>query len=296
MKSVNSGDDLGDLEITADLLLQNDQQTQIPTRFYNRAQQLTGRTVGLLFPQLAFHNADTRHTIVEELDFISSEIKDLCDQLVIPSASESGVPRGMDSRSVSLSFVRALPDLRRQLRLDALAIFDGDPAAISLDEVILGYPGFLATALYRIAHRLWELNLPLLPRLISNIAQAKTGIDIHPAAVIGRGFCIDHGTGIVIGETAVIGNGVKLYQGVTLGALSVEKAFAKSKRHPTLEDNVVVYANATILGGDTVIGHDCVVSGNAFITGSIPPFSFALRNGEFRARRPGQTGELEYYI
>ena len=296
MKSVNSGDDLRDLEITADLLLQNDQRPQIPTGFYNRAQQLTDRTVGLLFPQLAFHNADTRHAIVEELDFISSEIKDLCDQLVIPSASESGVVRETDSRSVSLAFVRALPDLRRQLRLDALAIFDGDPAAISLDEVVLGYPGFLATALYRVAHRLWELNLPLLPRLISNIAQAKTGIDIHPAAVIGRGFCIDHGTGIVIGETAVIGNGVKLYQGVTLGALSVQKAFAQNKRHPTLEDNVVVYANATILGGDTVIGHDCVVSGNAFITGSIPPFSFALRNGEFRARRPGQSGELEYYI
>ena len=148
----------------------------------------------------------------------------------------------------------SLPEVHRQLMIDAAAIERGDPAAESVDEVILAYPGFLAIAVHRIAHRFCELSVPLLPRVLTEWAHERTGIDIHPGATLGHPVVIDHGTGIVIGETAVIGNNVKLYQGVTLGALSVNKALASTKRHPTIEDDVVIYANATILGGETVIG------------------------------------------
>jgi serine O-acetyltransferase len=157
--------------------------------------------------------------------------------------------------------------------LDAEAINLGDPAAESLDEVILAYPGFSAIAIHRLAHALHGLRVPIFPRLLGELAHQMTGIDIHPGATIGSSFAIDHGTGIVIGESAVIGNNVKIYQGVTLGALSVKKSLARSKRHPTIEDNVVIYAQAVILGGDTVIGHDSVIGGNVWLTHSVPPYS-----------------------
>jgi serine O-acetyltransferase len=143
---------------------------------------------------------------------------------------------------------------------------------------------------------LYSLGFPILPRLLSEHAHHHTGIDIHPGATVGRSFFIDHGTGIVIGETAVIGNGVKLYQGVTLGALVVQKSLSSRKRHPTLGDNVVVYANATILGGETEIGHDSVVGGNAWITESIPPFSIVGRNSDVRPRKPGLETDIEFNI
>ena len=166
-----------------------------------------------------------------------------------------------------------LPDIYEQLKGDAIFYIDSDPAASSIREVQVTYPGFFAIMVYRIAHQLWLRKVPLLPRILSELAHSKTGIDIHPAAVIGNPFMIDHGTGIVIGETTVIGNYVKVYQGVTLGALSVSVDKAHTKRHPTIEDNVVIYSGATILGGDTVIGHDSVIGGNVWLTSSIEPFT-----------------------
>jgi serine O-acetyltransferase len=159
------------------------------------------------------------------------------------------------------------------LRKDAELILHFDPAAYSLEEVIVTYPGFMAITIHRIAHELYKMKVPIIPRMMSEWAHRQTGIDINPGAVIGHPFFIDHGTGVVIGETSIIGNNVKLYQGVTLGASSVRKEDASNKRHPTIEDNVVIYANSTILGGETVIGHDTIIGGNTWITESILPFS-----------------------
>lgn len=168
---------------------------------------------------------------------------------------------------------RRLPSLRAMLLEDADAIWQGDPAAVDVAEVIRTYPGFLAIAVYRIAHHFHARGVPVLPRVLTECAHARTGIDIHPGAEIGERFCIDHGTGIVIGETTSIGRNVKLYQGVTLGALSVSKAAARTKRHPTVEDDVVIYANATILGGDTVVGQGSVIGGSVWLLHSVPPGS-----------------------
>ncbi len=163
--------------------------------------------------------------------------------------------------------------IQKKLLEDVSAIFKGDPAAKSQHEIIRTYPGFYAVAAYRIAHTLHLLNVEGIPRIITEFAHSKTGIDIHPGAKIGDHFFIDHGTGVVIGETCIIGNRVKIYQGVTLGALSVDKADAIKKRHPTIGDRVVIYAGATILGGDTVVGHDSIVGGNVWLTRSVPAFS-----------------------
>lgn len=166
-----------------------------------------------------------------------------------------------------------LPNIYQQLREDAQYFIDSDPAATSIREVQITYPGFFAIMVYRIAHELCLRKVPLLPRMLTEYAHSKTGIDIHPGASIGVPFMIDHGTGIVIGETTVIGNYVKVYQGVTLGALSVSVDKAHTKRHPTIQDNVVIYSGATILGGETVIGHDSIIGGNVWLTNSIEPFT-----------------------
>src|SRR5690606_7487862 len=162
-----------------------------------------------------------------------------------------------NNEDVAKKFFMEFPNLYRSMNSDIAAILNGDPAAKNEFEIIRTYPGFLAISFYRMAHALLKLEIPLIPRLLTELAHSKTGIDIHPGATIGEYLYIDHGTGIVIGETSIIGNHVKIYQGVTLGGLSVEKIFANTKRHPTIEDRVVIYAGATILGGDTVIGHDC---------------------------------------
>lgn len=175
-----------------------------------------------------------------------------------------------DTDVISQKFWDEIPEVYRLLLTDVKAIMDGDPAANSEYEVIRAYPGFYAIFFYRIAHTLYKLNIPVVPRIITEYAHSKTGIDIHPGAKIGEHFFIDHGTGIVIGETVVIGDFVKMYQGVTLGALSVAKDMANTKRHPTVEDNVVIYAGATILGGETVVGKDSVIGGNVWLTRSIP--------------------------
>lgn len=190
-------------------------------------------------------------------------------------------------------FFNALPVIYDKVQHDVTAMYEGDPAAKSRDEVVRTYPGFYAVAAYRIAHELHTLGVQGIPRIITEHAHSKTGIDIHPAAKIGEHFCIDHGTGVVIGETSVIGNHVKIYQGVTLGALSVNKEDAEKKRHPTLEDNVVVYAGATILGGDTIIGHGSVVGGNVWLTSSIPPNSKIYYQAKMYN---GNTNEIDLVI
>lgn len=176
------------------------------------------------------------------------------------------------AEELTARFLESIPKVQEILAKDVEAQLAGDPAASSKSEVILAYPGLYAIFVYRYAHILYELEVPLLPRIMSEYAHGKTGIDINPGATIGEYFFIDHGTGIVIGETAIIGNGVKIYQGVTIGALSTRKGQALSgiKRHPTIEDNVIIYANATILGGDTVVGENATVAGNTFVTESIP--------------------------
>jgi serine O-acetyltransferase len=195
------------------------------------------------------------------------------------------------------AFIRKLPALHEMLWADAEAIFEGDPAAESVDEVILAYPGFLAIIIYRISHELYKLKLPLLPRIITEFAHEKTGVDIHPGAIIGSPFFIDHGTGIVIGETSIIGKNVKMYQGVTLGALSVNKNLAKVKRHPTIEDDVVIYSQAVILGGETVIGKNSIIGGNAWLTESVPANSIVYSKSEVRIRSNEKAESfLDYMI
>jgi serine O-acetyltransferase len=180
------------------------------------------------------------------------------------------------ARGIGARTMAALPEIRRLLLKDVQAALDGDPAASGPDEVIACYPGLYAIAVYRVAHRLLEEGSEILPRILTEHAKSRTGIDIHPGAAIGSSFFIDHGTGIVVGETTEIGNGVRIYQGVTLGALSIKRredgaVRARTKRHPTIEDDVIIYANATILGGNTVIGRGAVIGGNTFITYSVPP-------------------------
>ncbi len=172
-------------------------------------------------------------------------------------------------------FFDRVPVIREYLDTDLQATFDGDPAADSKDDIVLSYPGLLAITVNRIAHELWLLKVPLIPRMMTEYVHGQTGIDIHPGATIGKYFCIDHGTGIVVGSTSVIGNHVKLYQGVTIGALSTKLGHKLHghKRHPTIEDNVTIYSNASILGGETVIGHDSVIGGSSFITASVAPNS-----------------------
>jgi len=179
----------------------------------------------------------------------------------------------VDFQSVCEKFETDIQAIHHKIDLDLQALFEGDPAATDIREIIIAYPGFYATAAYRIANDLWKKSVPLIPRIITEHAHSKTGIDIHPGAEIGNYLCIDHGTGVVIGETTDIGEHVKIYQGVTLGALSVSKENAGAKRHPTIQDNVVIYAQATILGGKTVIGHDSIIGGNVWITSSVPPNS-----------------------
>lgn len=178
----------------------------------------------------------------------------------------------LHAEDITLKFIEELPEIQRLLFMDVEAQLDGDPAAGSKEDVIFSYPGIYAIFVYRIAHILYELEVPYIPRIMTEHAHSKTGIDINPGARIGEYFFIDHGTGIVIGETTIIGNNVKIYQGVTLGALSTMKGQALSgiKRHPTIEDNVVIYANTTVLGGDTVIGKNSVIAGNTFVTQSVP--------------------------
>lgn len=208
----------------------------------------------------------------------------------------------IDSKAaeLTLAFFKKLPQIREILDTDLQAFLDGDPATGDKEEIILCYPGFYAITVNRLAHELFLLEIPLIPRIMTEHAHSITGIDIHPGATIGKSFFIDHGTGVVVGETTVIGNNVKLYQGVTLGALSTRggQSLRGKHRHPTIEDNVTIYAGASILGGNTVIGHDSVIGSNVFITSPLPPQSrvsianqdLQIKSGHSNAHNPGQDG------
>lgn len=188
------------------------------------------------------------------------------------------------AREVMEDFFLEFPDIQHRLAKDAYCYLENDPAAKSIEEVVLTYPGFFALCVHRIAHKLHELKVPLIPRLFSEYAHSKVGIDIHPGAKIGKNLFMDHGTGIVIGETTVVGDNVKIYQGVTLGALYLEKKLSSTKRHPTVENNVVIYAGATILGGDTVIGHHSTIGGGAWLTQSVIPFSLVYNKVDVKIK------------
>ncbi|MBI1341826.1 MAG: serine acetyltransferase [Terrimonas sp.] len=223
------------------------------------------KLICLLYPEKSACFHASLEEIKASFDNLSLELVHLFDATKACS--------GCDNREKAAAFFNQIPELYRLLNTDLEALLSGDPAARTRFEIIRAYPGFYAISFYRIAHALLGLDIPLIPRIITEYAHSKTGIDIHPAASIGEYFFIDHGTGIVIGETTRIGNHVKLYQGVTLGALSVEKNMAFTKRHPNVEDHVIIYSGATILGGDTVIGHYSIIGGNVWLTKSVPPHS-----------------------
>jgi serine O-acetyltransferase len=243
--------------------------------------------MALFFPQSAADVAAPEDEVRARLTLLRADL----------AAVMGTVVPGQDPMALAGRFAALLPGIYGMLRADATAIAAGDPAAESLEEVIAAYPGFVAIAVHRLAHGLHSLAVPILPRLLAEVAHARTGVDIHPGAQVGHSFCIDHGTGIVIGETAVIGDEVKIYQGVTLGALSVTKSAAGQKRHPTIEDGVVIYANATVLGGSTTVGRDSVIGGNVWITTSVPPRSYVYHTSQVRVRSVADTLEpLDYSI
>jgi len=243
--------------------------------------------VGLLFP-------DGRHAPRTPAG-IRAELEARCRALTpVLAPLRAHLPDSPDA--LAERFMEMLPAIHEALTLDAEAIEAGDPAAHGTAEVVLAYPGFMALAFYRIAHALHVEGIPLVPRMISEIAHGRTGADIHPAAIIGRSCCIDHGTGLVIGETAVIGDDVKLYQGVTLGALSVSKLASGTKRHPTIEDRVVIYANATVLGGDTVVGSDSVIGGNVWLTHSVPADSLVYHQSQVRVRTVAEMADPTDFV
>ena len=205
--------------------------------------------------------------------------------LVLQGGGTTPAAAEQQAQEMCIAFFQRIPQVRAMVQTDLQAAYDGDPAATGMDEIIYSYPGLFAITVYRLAHVLYELKVPMLPRMMTEHAHSVTGIDIHPGASIGKFFFIDHGTGIVVGETTVIGENVKVYQGVTLGALSTRggQSLRGKRRHPTIEDNVTIYAGASILGGETVIGHDCVIGSNAFITRSITPgTTVSIKNQELQ--------------
>jgi serine O-acetyltransferase len=273
------------------VLLESRQRKCFPAEVSTAAPEFVHEVLGLLFPHFARQVECNAAAIQRDVMAVEAHLVRLRTILTpLYPEIDAAIPE---------RFIAQLPDIYDLLRQDAAAIHEADPAARSVDEVILTYPGFYAIAIFRVAHALHMMGMPLLPRLLTEFAHQRTGVDIHPGATIGRRFVIDHGTGVVIGETTVIGDGVKIYQGVTLGALVVQKNLSNKKRHPTLEDEVVVYANATILGGDTVVGRASVIAGNAWLTQSVPPQSVVTRRTEVRHRGSGsdaELGEIEFHI
>jgi serine O-acetyltransferase len=241
--------------------------------------------LGTLFPECSQSSFSSEDELTDHFQKLRSTL----ERFIKYNPAKSN----RSSREVTEAFFESLPGLYHKIQNDVTAMFEGDPAAKTRAEVIRTYPGFYAIAAYRIAHQLHQLGVSGIPRVITEYAHSRTGIDIHPGASIGEYFCIDHGTGIVIGETTVIGNHVKLYQGVTLGALSVNKEDAEKKRHPTLEDHVIVYAGATILGGETVIGKGSVIGGNVWLTKSVPANSKLYYQAKMFN---GQTNETDMVI
>ena len=243
---------------------------------------------GLLFPgsnssqavdstTLRFVTGETVNRIIAML---TREIKKALVYVVQDESVESS-HCFMLAEQASRALIEEIPEIRRKVGLDVQAAYNGDPAARTTKEVAITYPGIKAIYIYRVAHFLLKSGVPVIPRMMTEYAHSRTGIDINPGAEIGESFFIDHGTGVVVGETCVIGNNVKIYQGVTLGALSVKKEFMDKKRHPTIEDNVTIYANATILGGATVIGEGSTIGGNTWVTQSVPPHTVLTQGVRF---------------
>lgn len=247
-----------------DSLFQKHKNTEVfpPTSSVSR---LITKVLLILFPEQTKQHYKNREELAEAFTKLETELTTLLSSMQKHLED--------DAKILAKKYIQNLPEVYYKLTTDIDALLKGDPAAKSEFEVIRAYPGFYAIAFYRLAHELYKLKIPFLPRILTEYAHSKTGIDIHPAASIDTHFHIDHGTGLVIGETAIIGKNVKLYQGITLGALSVSKDFASLKRHPTIEDRVVIYSGATILGGNTVIGHDSIIGGNVWLTSSVAPFS-----------------------
>ncbi|MGF1636446.1 MAG: serine O-acetyltransferase [Cyclobacteriaceae bacterium] len=237
--------------------------------------------LGALFPEFSSKAYNTATELSVHLEALKAELNE-----ILTRNPMKGV---IHADEVCKVFFESLSDIRQKLKQDVDAMYEGDPAAKSKTEVIRTYPGFYAIASYRVAHKLHELDVQLIPRIITEHAHNKTGIDIHPAATIGSFFCIDHGTGVVIGETTHIGNHVKIYQGVTLGALSVSKEDAAIKRHPSIGDHVVIYAGASILGGKTHIGEHSVIGGNVWLTRSVPAHSKVYYQANMMNSQTGQT-------
>lgn len=250
------------------------------------AEELCRRALPLLFTQFVRDVRGNARDVRAEADALAIMLRETL-ALILPAER---------AHVVATEFLNQFPHVRDALEDDAMAILVGDPAAESRDEVIQAYPGFLAIAVHRLAHQLYIRDVPVLPRLLSEWSHRETGIDIHPGATIGRSFAIDHGTGVVIGESSHIGKGVRIYQGVTLGALAVSKALANKKRHPTIGDGVVIYANATILGGNTIIGEGSIIGGNVWLTRSVPPRSVVQFNSRVEQRSADTDDGMEFHI
>ena len=247
--------------------------------------ELIERLLELVYPGFFGRQDLTQHNVAYHVGELLPRIGTLAYQQILKSLhymaeleGAGGADCSEQARGVAREFIERVPGVREVLSGDVQAAYDGDPAALNTDEVILAYPGLLAVSVYRLAHELYDLGVPLMARVISEWAHSKTGVDIHAGARIGRNFFIDHATGVVIGETTDIGDNVKLYQGVTLGALSFPKdergrLIRGHKRHPTVKDHVTIYANAIVLGGETVLGEHSVIGGSVFLTSSVPPYS-----------------------
>jgi serine O-acetyltransferase len=231
--------------------------------------------IDFLFPHFSSKIYYTSDDILAKLQLLERNLISLLKSIVEDEK---------ECKSIAQNFISKIPQVHDMLWLDADAIYEGDPAAENIDEVILAYPGFMAIAIYRLAHILYKLDVKIIPRILTEHAHQITGIDIHPGAEIDSPFFIDHGTGIVIGETTEIGKNVKIYQGVTLGALSVEKSLKNVKRHPTIQDDVIIYSQAVILGGQTVIGNNSIIGGNSWVTQSVPPNSLVYSKMEMKVR------------
>ncbi|MDB5349375.1 MAG: serine acetyltransferase [Planctomycetota bacterium] len=257
-----------------------------------------GRRQNLHFGNVEYHVGDLIDGLHDRLtQQVARALRHDCRTLDLERDFEG------DAQQLAIRLLESIPDLRRILAEDARAAFDGDPAAKNLDEILFCYPGLSAITVFRVAHELYEMDVPLIPRMMTEYAHGKTGIDIHPGATIGRRFFIDHGTGVVIGETTRIGDGVKVYQGVTLGALSFPRDETTgelrrdTKRHPTIEDDVVIYANATILGGETTIGHHAVIGSSAWLTRSVEPYTVVtIENPKLRYRGTVTPSGMDYQI
>ena len=244
---------------------------KIPIVSIDSATEIAERIEGLMFPSFFTHSYESG----EGLEHRAEELFRILVKTLLPLLEERDSNR---AEHMAEDILQDIPSVKQMLIKDAIAIFRGDPAACSVDEILLCYPGFFAVMSYRIARLFYLRKIPYIPRILTERAHRLTGIDIHPGATIGESFCIDHGTGVVIGETSSIGNRVKIYQGVTIGAKSFEPdgkggVVKGKKRHPDIGDDCIIYAGATILGGDTVIGNGCIIGGNVWLTHSIPPNS-----------------------